>query len=229
MKKLLLSSLILATVALPAGSAIAADLDLPPPPPPVTELRPATYDWTGFYVGAWTGVACADAELIDNSGAAAVNYEMSGCGYKGGVMGGYNHQFNEWVLGMEVDWGMSGTIATNEEAGADFSFGFDHIATARAKVGYAFDDTLFFATGGAAWARGDIDGIIAATPDHIRANQWGWVIGGGVEHAVTDQFRLRFDYLFTKFDNVSYSEACCDLDTDWRGEHEFRLGAIWAF
>ena len=227
MKKLLLSTVLTISAFMATGSAFAADLDIPPPP--VEELRPATYDWTGIYVGGWAGVACADAELIDNGGAGSTNYEMSGCGYKGGVMAGYNHQFNDWVMGMEVDWGMSGSIATNEEAGADFSFGFDHLVTARARAGYAFDDTLLFLTGGAAWARGDIDGIIAATPDHIRANQWGWVVGGGMEHAITDQFRIRLDYLFTKFNGASYSENCCDLDTEWNGEHEVRLGAIWAF
>ena len=68
-KHLLLASLALSAF-LPVASSLAADLDMPlpppPPPPPVTELRSATYDWSGAYVGGWIGNACIDGTLRDN-------------------------------------------------------------------------------------------------------------------------------------------------------------------
>lgn len=232
MKKLLLALALSTAALLPAASALAADLDVPPPP--TEELRQSTYDWTGLYVGAWVGATCIDGTLTDNSALPTpLDWEMSGCGFKGGALAGYNHQFNNFVLGLEADWGTTGDIATNEEAGGDFAFSMKHIATFRGRWGVAFDDTLIFATAGAAYAQGNLDAIIAADPDNITGNHWGWTIGGGIEHAVTDNLRLRLDYLFTRFkgDNY-YSTSCaatCDVDVHDFDDHEVRVGAIWAF
>jgi outer membrane immunogenic protein len=225
MKKFLLRLALASVAFVPAATAIAADLDLPPPP--VEDLRPATYDWSGFYLGAWGGATCIDGTLFDNG--TALEWENSGCGWKGGVMGGYNHQFEQWVLGLEADWGMTGDIATNEELGADFAFSMDQIATFRARMGIALDDTLLYATGGVAWAKGDLDGIIAATPDHIKGSHWGWSIGGGIEQALNDYIRLRLEYIYTRFNGDSYVEACCDVDIPDFDDHEFKVGVIWAF
>lgn len=229
MKKLLLALALSTAALLPAASALAADLDVPPPP--TEELRQSTYDWTGLYVGAWVGATCIDGTLTDNAG--PTDWEMSGCGWKGGALAGYNHQFNNFVLGLEADWGTTGNIATNEEAGGDFAFSMDHIATFRGRWGIAFDDTLLFATAGVAYAKGDVDGIIAADPNHLNGNHWGWTVGGGVEHAVTDNLRLRLDYLYTRFNSDDYySASCagvCDFTIEDFDDHEVRLGAIWAF
>jgi outer membrane immunogenic protein len=214
---------------LPAASALAADMDLPPPPPPVEELRPATYDWSGAYVGAWVGNACIDGTLVDNT--AATSFVNAGCGFKGGVLAGYNHQIDNIVLGVEGDWGMSNNIVRNPYGTADYTFALKNIATLRGRVGYAIDDTMLFLTAGGAWAQGDLDGIVSATPDHIKSNHYGWAVGGGVEHALTDTVRIKLDYLYTHMNDAHYSSPCatCDVDVKWGGEHEVRLGAIWAF
>jgi outer membrane immunogenic protein len=226
MKKFLYSLAFAAAVLVPSAAALAADLDVPPPP--VEDLRPASYDWTGFYVGGWAGATCIDGELTDNVG--PTDWEMSGCGWKGGVLGGYNHQFNQWVVGLEGDWGMSTDIATNEELLGDFAFSMNHIATLRARWGVAFDDTLLFLTAGGAWAQGDLDGIIDPDPDHIKGNHWGWSFGGGIEQAVSDHIRVKLDYLFTRFSGDDYIDTCpCDVTIHDFDDHEVRLGAIWAF
>ncbi len=226
MNKVSFHALLLAGAFLFSGVSIAADYE---PPPPVDDLRPATYDWSGMYVGAWAGVACVDGRLNDIGGTPGGLFEMSGCGGKGGVLAGYNHQFQDFVLGVEGDWGITDKVATNEDAFGDFSFSMNSIATLRARAGWALDDTLLFVTAGGAYARGDIDGIVAAVPDHIKADHWGWTIGGGIEHAVTDNFRLRLDYLYTQLGSENYNSACCELNVDPGSEHEVRLHAIWAF
>ena len=227
MHKLFLRLALVTAAFLPAASALAADLDVMPPPPPVEELRPATYDWSGGYAGVLVGSSCIDGQLVDNAG--PTQWEMSGCGWKGGALVGYNHQFEQWVMGMEADWSMTNDVVKNTDPGADFSFGLNHEVTMRGRFGYAADDTLFFLTGGAAWAQGNLDGIVAAIPDNIKGKHWGWTVGGGVEHAFTDQFRLKLDYLFTRYSGDNYQEACCNVDIDDFDNHEIRLGAIWAF
>jgi outer membrane immunogenic protein len=234
MHKFFLRFALLSAAVIPAASALAADLDVmpPPPPPPVEELRPATYDWSGAYVGAWVGATCIDGFLHDNSVVAPANgdWEMDGCGGKGGVMAGYLHQFDNFVVGAEVDWGMSGEVAKNETPSADFAFKMNHLVTGRARAGYAFDDTLLYATGGMAWTQGELYGINGySDPDHIKVGHYGWVIGGGMEHALTDQFRLRLEYTYTRFKGENYNEGCCDVDVDSFGDHEIKIGGIWAF
>ena len=59
MKKHLISLFVAVSALVPTASAIAADLDTLPPPP-VAHLRPAAYDWSGFYIGAWAGLARLD-------------------------------------------------------------------------------------------------------------------------------------------------------------------------
>ncbi len=228
MKKLLLALALSAAAIAPSASALAADLDVPPPP--MEELRSSTYDWSGFYIGAWAGATCIDGELTDLTPDPDELWEMSGCGWKGGALAGYNHQFNQWVIGLEGDWGMSGDIATNEEAGGDFAFSMDHIATLRARWGYAFDDTLLFLTAGGAWAKGDLNGIIAAVPDHLKGNHFGWTFGGGIEQALSESFRVKLDYLYTRFGGDNYTDGgCCNVDIPDFDDHEVRLGVIWAF
>jgi outer membrane immunogenic protein len=231
MHKLFLRLALITAAFVPAASALAADLDVPPPPPPVEELRSATYDWTGAYVGALIGTSCIDGALYDNT--SSTHWEMSGCGLKGGALVGYNHQFDNYVVGVEADWSRTNDVVKNTDATADFAFGLNHEVTMRGRFGYAADDTLFFITGGAAFAQGNLDGIVSADPNNITGKHWGWTVGGGVEHAFTDQFRLKLDYLYTKYSGDKYySTSCattCDVDIKKFGNHEVRLGAIWAF
>jgi outer membrane immunogenic protein len=238
MHKLFLRLALVTFAFTPFGSALAADLDIEvaPPPPPVEELRPATYDWTGVYAGAWVGATCVDGSLHDNSAVAPViaDWENDGCGSKGGLMAGYLHQFDSFVLGGEVDWGMTGRVAENNTPGADFAFGMNHLVTGRVRAGYAFDDSLLYVTGGYAWAQGDLYGINGAGyPDHIKGSHNGWSIGGGFEHAVTDQFRVRLEYLYTRFGADNYTSASCvggcNVDVEGFDDHEIKVGAIWAF
>ena len=232
MKKYLLLSSLALSAMLPTAMAIAADLDLPPPPPPVEELRPATYDWSGAYIGAWAGLACLDGRgsLIDNTTPSGP-WDNGGCGLKGGGLAGYNFQMDNIVFGAEADLGMSGDLVRNNTAGADFSFKMNYLATVRGRLGYAMDDTLLYVTAGGAYAQGELNGIISATPKNLKADQFGWTVGAGLEHAVTDEFRIRLEYMYTQFPTTKYTSCttACNVDWNWGGEHEIKAAAIWAF
>jgi outer membrane immunogenic protein len=229
MKKFLLLSSFALSVFLPAATALAADLEpLPPPPPPVTELRAATYDWSGAYAGGWIGLTCVDGIMTNVT--TATSYLNAGCGAKGGAVIGYNQQIDNVVFGVEADYGTSTNIVTNPTPGANFKYAMDGIATVRGRFGYAFDDTMLFVTAGGAWAHGKLtDNYTAAVPNELASSHLGWTVGLGVEHAFTDQFRMKLDYLYTKFNDADYTQACCNIKGGPGVDHEVRLGAIWAF
>ncbi len=218
----LLKLALLATALVP-GVAAAADYE---PPPPVGDLRPASYDWTGVYAGVWVGSACMNGDATDIDGP----HKLKGCGAKGGLAAGYNYQINNWVMGVEGDIGLGSKIAKNDLAAVDYHL--NSIGTVRGRLGYAFDDTLLFATAGGAFAEGKLSGLAGASsvPFSVKKSHVGWTVGAGIEHAFTENLRIRLDYLYTHMNRKNY-HVCgtCDVDLGWGGEHEVRLGAVWAF
>jgi outer membrane immunogenic protein len=97
----------------------------------------------------------------------------------GAVIGGHvgvNWQWNSFVLGVEGggSW-------------ADLN-GADSLEDIRGRVGFAFDRFLAYGTGGGGFQDfGDL----------------GWVAGGGVDYALTDQLSVGVEYLHYEFDKDS--------------------------
>ncbi len=152
-----------------------AVLPQPGPPPP---RAPATYvpvpvpvfSWTGIYIGVNGGYAFGDSNWTSPTGTAFVGPPTFGApcttncstgnfgtsGYlAGGTIGG-NYQWGQFVLGVEGDWDYANlngtTFSTNggcNLAGCETKS--DWLATARVRVGYAFDRFLVYGTGGGAF------------------------------------------------------------------------------
>ncbi|MBG1231310.1 outer membrane protein [Aestuariivirga litoralis] len=229
MKKYLILLSVALSMLLPAATSLAADLDTlpPPPPPPVDHLRPATYDWSGAYVGAYVGMACMDGSITDST--TSLSYLNAGCGVKGGGLVGYNVQMDQFVFGIEGNLETTGNLVYNMQTGADFKFGYDYIGRVNGRFGYAMDSTLFFLQAGGAYGMGHLVDNVSLGGSDERAGQWGWSVGAGVESAVTDSLRLRFDYLYTQFQDTHFT-GCGGCDVHGGGnEHEVRAAAIWAF
>jgi outer membrane immunogenic protein len=95
--------------------------------------------WAGFYLGANLGYAWGSV----------ANNPAKPSGVAGGVQAGYNWQqlASPWVFGVEGD------IQANaaEETFAPWKFSNPWFGTLRGRVGYAFDNVLFFGTGGLAF------------------------------------------------------------------------------
>jgi outer membrane immunogenic protein len=227
MHKLFLRLAFLTAAFIPAASALAADLDVLPPPPPVEELRPATYDWTGGYAGLLVGAACEDGHFT--SVASGAKFLNAGCGLKGGALAGYNLQIEDIVWGIEANLESAPHLTINDQAGGYFKHGLPMIGRFNGRIGYAMDDTLLFMTAGGAYAKGVLYDNYTTTNTKLTGNHWGWSVGAGLEHAVTDQFRVRFDYLYTQFQDAKYEKACCMIKGGPDNEHEVRMAAIWAF
>ena len=88
--------------------------------------------------------------------------------------------------------------------------------TARGRVGYVVDRWLVYATGGLAYADIKISSLvnpatIAALAPNVpftvgdSATKAGWVVGAGVENALSADWSWKIEYLYMDFGNVTAS------------------------
>ncbi len=174
-----------------AGTSLAADLPQPVQPE-ISYDTPATfssYDWSGAYIGANAGWGFLDANG-KNGASGALDDDQNGI--TAGVHAGYNFMIApSVVLGAEAD------IQYNDfdETKAGVKLQSDWNGTVRARAGYALDRTLVYGTGG-----GAVKNLTAKTDDgKDDINAIGYVVGAGVEHAVTDTLTARVEYLYQDF------------------------------
>jgi len=159
MKKVLCS--IAGIIAFVATCVTAQSADLPMPAPyqaPIV-LPTSTYTWTGIYLGVNGGYGFGQqtpGSLFGDS-FSAFNYNANG--FLGGLTAGAQIQSGHTLLGLEadIDWAhingsSSGAVSFNgfPIGTATLSSTLSSVSTARARVGYALDNWLFFITGGLA-------------------------------------------------------------------------------
>ena len=140
----------------------------------------------------------------------SVNNRSNNDGFTGGAQIGYNYQFTPGsgvVIGFEADaqyvdfarranatqnYGVVGAPGVAFSAPRAFvatsGNGLDYFGTVRGRLGYAFDRTLVYGTGGFAYGSGQDDQNFAGNRfrDSFRT---GYAVGGGIEYALpTDSF-----------------------------------------
>ncbi|MDN3593083.1 outer membrane protein, partial [Methylobacterium adhaesivum] len=150
------------------------------------------------------GVNGASTLVLPGSTAViAFNNGSRNDGFTGGGQIGYNYQFTPgsgFVVGVEadaqyVDFGRernrfvsTGALAAQQVFNPTGVSGLDYFGTVRGRLGYAFDRTLVYGTGGFAYGSGggrDF-GLTNASRDDF---QTGWAAGAGIEYALpTDSF-----------------------------------------
>lgn len=216
MRKLALS-LTTAAFASVATMASAADVVFQEPPAPAPmAVAPAVYDWTGVYLGAHGGY----------SWMRIVGDDFESERFDGFLLGGHvgaNWQMNSWVFGVEGDVSYAWNDNTYATDLGDVEIGTDWQGSIRARAGYAIDRTLIFATGGLAFTRGyvELDG------DKETETFTGWTVGGGLEHAFTDNWTARLEYRYADYGTETFN---FDSDADARlREHTVRAGVSYKF
>lgn len=177
MKKILLSGV--ALVALfAAAPASAADVPVRGPIYKAAPVAPV-FNWTGFYFGGHVGYGWSDSA----SG-------ISPDGFIGGLQAGYNWQLSpNFVLGIETD--ITGTDMT-DAAGPSH---IDYLGTLRARLGYAWDRTMLYGTGGLAWNRTSVGGF--------HDTDTGYALGAGIEWAFAPNWSAKVEYMYYNFDNAT--------------------------
>jgi outer membrane immunogenic protein len=213
MKALLCST---AIGALSIAPALAADISrpMPPAPPPMAPAPPpyiAPFSWTGFYVGAsigavWGSSSVRDASAFELYPTAGSTHTANRVGFLGGLQGGFNWQVSSFVLGIEADYSWaSANKTTNILADAYFNSSLSGLGTIRGRLGFAADRFMIYATGGGAYTQLK-ERVYDATPAFslsATSNPWGWVVGGGVEYALIQNWSVKVEYLHVFLPNSS--------------------------
>jgi len=116
--------------------------------------------------------------------------------------------------------------------------GSNWFGTIRPRIGVAFDRTMIYATGGLAYA-GSRNGSTSVTvvnvsddPDTVLArwegrrggSNWGWTIGAGVEHAFSNNWSLKLEYLYVDLDRGSDRGLVAVSGGDYANAITFRGG-----
>ena len=200
MKKLIAIAALIAapTVASAAG---LSSMNAPAPAPA------AAYDWSGIYVGGSVGVI-RDTDDMNTSyygGYYVYNWQQGGTSVYGALDIGYNFQAGSAVLGAEADFGGANAAGTFKQCETGygcysaFKDSITSLGTVRGRLGYAFDRTLIYVTGGLAYG-------------HVSNSYWyydyspydfnvsgmraGWVVGAGVEQAIDHHWSISAKALY---------------------------------
>jgi outer membrane immunogenic protein len=201
------STAALALVAASAGlaPAVAADLNIAPIYQAPAGSLPT---WAGAYIGLAAGGAWGGAALRNNATGSdqAPRFDLGG-GLLG-VTGGINAQGANSVLGLEADISASSKKGSTLEFPPNAAFSNEvreqWLSTLRGRVGYARDNWLVYATGGAALA--NVANSVVAPAGTISDQQWhwGWTAGGGVEVKLNRDWSAKIEYLYVGLQDKSY-------------------------
>ena len=209
MKRVFLAGALALAAAVTMSAANAADLAHRRMPAKAPAYVEPIYNWSGFYVGINGGGAFGNLDVSNSLGSA--NNDVSG-GLAGGTIG-YNWQVNRFVYGLEgdMDWsGLKGS-ATNAPCPASCETSNPWLATARGRIGYAFNRVLPYATGGGAFGDVKIARTGFAGETDTRA---GWTAGAGVEVGINGPWSAKVEYLYTDLGTTNCSAANCGRSTD---------------
>lgn len=208
----LLLSLAAGTAAVAIStSAFAADLPVYQAEP--AYVAPVAYDWTGLYVGVNGGYVFGDSD-----------FGLDPDGWMIGGTVGYNQQFGQWVAGIEADLAYTDVDDSVSVGVASASFDLDYLATVRGRIGYAWDRTLLYATGGVAFGRTSVrldNGVVAV---RSRDTSVGWVVGAGVEYAFTDNWSAKAEYNYIDLGDVDAPGGDVDFNA-----HVVKVGLNYKF
>ena len=217
MRRLLIANLAAAAMTM-AGPALAADFPVKAPAPFVER-----FSWTGCYLGGHVGGAWARKDITDpvqlvqdsflfpgaTTGVTTVNPSPSGAVIGGQI--GCDYEFpSNFVIGVE---GSASGSTMRSSQNAVLPLGNPDIALVQAntdflvgltgRIGYAFDNVLLYARGGAALAgdKFEVSGTFTGLPYDFRGldNRYGWVVGGGVDWAFTPHWSVNFEYDYYQF------------------------------
>ncbi len=214
MNKALLAGAALAALAIGSLPAAAADLAARPVYKAPVAV-PMIYNWSGFYIGGHVGYGWADSDWNQTfSSTPAVGFPNRSSGTADGFLGGgqigVNWQSGMWVFGVEGDFSWTDANGCGRQsvnvnfAGCSNS---NWYATATGRLGVAFDRSLLYVKGGAAFTDQDhfitFNGV--TTTNTISDTRTGWTVGAGLEYAFWDNWSVKVEYNYLNFDRDNHS------------------------
>lgn len=193
--------------------------------------------WTGFYLGGNLGYASAESNPDIKSLGGLWNVQSQNFrdfitsnssesqdpgGVSFGFLAGYDHQFsNKFVLGFEVDYNELDLDESRQTAfltfvGGPAAFAFSnkveakHTFSLRPKLGYAIDNTLFYATAGIAWVSAEFSSDIRSEFNYSKVGKSSKTLtsaiwGIGIEHKFLDSISAKLEYLKINGNDTNYT------------------------
>src|SRR5579864_1957242 len=221
----------LAMVALASGQpACGADLPVPAsaPAPPVATPSAQNDAWTGVYLGAhmgfatgrsgWSATQLSGTPNLGGSLDFARAFDtFAGTGsYLGGVQAGYNYMLtSRFLAGVEADISFPNTIAAGQDfmspfiGAANYRDTVEMFGTVRGRLGYDFNEWLYYATGGLAWTYDQFTRTQltdsptgtapAGTVETAFPGRIGWTAGVGIEAPIASGWSGKLEYLYAQF------------------------------
>ena len=171
------------------------------------------FNWSGFYLGAQAGWAQTSTNYDAGAAAAGATTVVTlptidKTGGLGGLYAGYNYQAGQLVFGVEADANamITGDSRYTAATGDFITAHTNWVGSVRGRLGYAFDRTLVYATGGLALA--DPKSTVTGTGYSYGAGdstRFGWTLGAGAEYALTDHWITGLEYRYTQFQSDTYT------------------------
>jgi len=176
-------------------------------------------NWSGFYVGAYLGGALSLADVKDPFGPSLYGDTVRAPGPLAGGQIGYNWQFGRGLVGLEADVSganLFGTQTCFAPSGffvsANCRGDIDALGTFAVRLGWLTGpdaQTLLYGKAGAAWLHSDVDattnGDLGYPTTDANGTHWGWMLGAGVERALSRRWSLNAEYDFLSFGNRGLS------------------------
>ncbi len=165
------------------------------------------YDWTGFYAGIGLG---------GGAGTVTDLYDLSDS-FSFGILGpavdarvGANIMSGNVLLGVVVDASASNITGTGScfaptcgGSGTEPTVTVQGMATIEGRLGYAVDQSVFYATAGVGIAQAlAVDPVQGGSDSNLHR---GVVIGGGVEHAMTEKISVFAEAEIGMFEAIDYA------------------------
>ena len=231
-----------------AAPAYAADPpSRAPAPSPVFTPAPV-FSWTGFYVGADLGYAWESLNTTFGPWG-NVGSNVAPSGIIGGGYLGYNFQVSPmFVLGLEGDvegasvrqsrntlalatLGVGAVGGTFAPFGNNVSLTNNFRASVRARAGVAFNQALWYVTGGVAFANYNATMSWGnAWSETWSTGRTGWTLGTGLEYAFTPNWIGRVEYRFSQFGNFSHFSPLAGYTISQRiNDSAIRVGIAYKF
>jgi len=194
----------------------------------------------------------ADVAVINSGSASSSNKS----GFTGGIEGGYDYRMGDWLLGLETDFvaldlnqrqsnTFQSPIVTPGLQPATYTLSqrakTNWMWSVRPRVGYVAGPWLVYATGGLAVTdvKATVDFSDNRTPANVvrsekSSTKTGWIAGLGAGYAITPQWSLKGEWLYSDFGSISTTATSAagfvNLTSDTKVRSNiFRVGADYRF
>lgn len=173
-----------------------------------TDTKPAL--WTGLYLGADLGGALGSVATHG-----LTSGDIDSAGLTGSIHAGYSILWDNILLGVEFDITRSGLDGHRRFPGAtEITSDINWLSSSRLRLGYATGDYLFYATGGLAYGRQELQFSSPAIDISNDDALFGYAVGGGIEMKLSDSLSARVEAIHYGFGDQTFDISNQQLETD---------------